>query len=718
MRAKMHEARRAEQSKDFTRAKALYLDAWAEEHNPRSLEAAARASALGGDAVGARRLYDRALTLAEASGDDVARITALAHLASGSPRLEGDVLELAFGGRVIERDLKSGAARLLLDTDDADAGLTRLGTLAFAHHKVGDLVLNVYDLLTGTLALKVPGASFFAFSPDDTLLAVSSQTGHMKVLDVATGDAVATFSFDARDCDIELLEFAPDRDHVVAVGDVAGGAVLRSWDVTTKARVGADVAAAPGSSRGVASRDGHWLVHGGVDAQNNSVLRVRDMIAGKYVADLPGRFYNVWGFAISNDGKFVATGSRSSLRLWDVAKKKQTFTVSPEGYGFDDSHRFGFSDDNTSVTLSSYGVTSWDVATGATTPLLTSHPPLWVSQVAWAPDGSAAAFALALSVRVVPRRGDAHTVCETAPTTFHHPVNVAFSHDGKSFTCAIADGTVRTYDTATWTERAPGLVLGKAFSFANDDIVDLAFAPDDKAIVMVSSTQLRKLDAQTGAELGKVTFKHPTKRLASRHTLFNDGTVAMRVMGGGLALFDANGVYVRDVALPTPVLADALSADGKTYVAFHDGALDVRDLAAETARTVPLTLKAQPKSITVSADGKNIAVISRNDEVATVVGSDVHVLERSGMRAWVIGNTFALLVAPTTIEMRHAQDPVVSLELENDGVLGVLPSGAFELRGKAELGCVIGATTLDRETCDDRAREDVISSWLDRAAKP
>jgi len=34
------------------------------------------------------------------------------------------------------------------------------------------------------------------------------------------------------------------------------------------------------------------------------------------------------------------------------------------------------------------------------------------------------------------------------------------------------------------------------------------------------------------------------------------------------------------------------------------------------------------------------------------------------------------------------------------------------VRGKPELECVVGTTFLTRETCQDRAKDDIVNAWL------
>jgi len=721
MRAKMREARVAELAKDFPRAQGLYLDAWAEQHTPRALEAAARVAALAGDLPTSRRLLGRTLALAEAGASQVAHLTSIPQVTRGSPYLAGDELTLAAGGTVIRHDLKSGNARVLVDAvDDYNARLSTAGTFAVARHK-NTASADVFDLLTGTLAFKVDDVGASAFSPDDTLFAVSflgpspATEGRIRVFDTITGEVVASLKFEPI-VDLPFVGFAPDRNHVIAVGgrDVAAATpatIMREWDLSTKAPVGPDLVMGEGIAGAAAtSRDGHWLVYRRLTSSGTTFVRVRDMVTGKPAAELPGRFFSVDGYAISEDGKTIATGSSSSIRLWDVAKNKQLYVVKDER-SYDDQHLYTFSDDGTALIKEAQTMESWDVATGKMTAIPLSTRPTIVD-ASWSPDGSVAAIATPYSVNVVGTgTKEPLVVCDTEKDKMQRPMAIAFSHDGKSFACATDNGPVRIYDATTWTERAKA----KGAAFTTDIPVDLGFAQDDKAISVIVGKELRRFDAQTGADIAKVTLKHPTKTLASRHTLFGDGTLAVW-LAGGAALFDAAGVYQRDVALPTPTLASVFSRDGKTYVSMTATGIDILDVTTGTTRNVPYVAKVKSSRLVVSSDGKAIAVVSSDGGVTTITGEEVRTLDHvTASRVWFAGRGLAMLVGSNAIALRRGAEPLATLELQSSGLLASLSTGMFETRGKPEIICVVGTTTLERGTCAEREREDVVGAWLDRA---
>jgi WD40 repeat protein len=705
LRAKMRDAWNAEQAKDFARARTLYLEAWTEQHESRALEGAARAAAYAGDAAGARRLRDRALTLAEATSHAHAAVRAKA-AGGGSARLIGNTLVVARGGEVDMVEVDSGDVRVAVQSTDVDAKLSPLGTLAYAHHKEGDLTMNVWDVLSGTLALKLEGASHLAFSPDDTRIAAMSDKGHVRVIDVGTGDVIGTFDWGTTSETRIFVVFAPDRDHVAVIGNDRTEDVIRTWDVTTKSRTGPDVAMKQLVETAFTSQNGHWLC-----TQSGDAFRVRDMVAGKDVADVKAdqQLHNVYPCTVSNDGKAMVTRGRLSIRLWDVAQQKQTFVEeagSFGGYDYQDTAYFGFTDDSRAVLYASpwaAPVWSWDVATGKKTAMPTD-PKRWVHAAAWAP--GIAAFGTEDGVRVVREHGDVVVTCRSEEK-YQAPEVIELSHDGKSIACEMRDGTLRIYDTTTWAER------GRAPVAAQYDHVALRFSNDDKTLTVLTNTDRHTFDVRAATSAAKVKLKHPTRVLVADDpmqpharripAIFDDGTFSVRPWGGDAALFDAAGAWVRDLAVPTALAPGVFSADGSTFAAMTDTALVVIDVATGAKRSVPIAGHAAG-TIGMSRDGKTLVVGQ-----VVVTGADTH--EYDG--GILVAN---LLLDPHDVVIERASLFLgASLDIIGDAALATLPTGELEVRGKMSGGvCVAGAINLERATCDDRARDDVIAKWLER----
>lgn len=721
MRAKMREAWAAERAKDFAKAQGLYLDAWAEQHpNARALEAAARAASLAGDAAQGRRLRDRTLVETEATEHASAELSSRVRVVRGAARLSGDTLTLGWQGQVVARDLKTGELRVLLDATGGATRLSSYGTLAFVLPAHDTTPVSVYDLLTGKLLFKASQAAHAAASPDDALVAVQAAIdapqGQARILDATTGQEKTRLSGRWRSIGTDVFAFSPDASHVVAFDD--HDAVYRQWDLDK----GSPTSVLLPSKWGVAaaSPDGHFFVW--VEGPGEtSPLHVRDMVANKETARWTSRFVSVEALAVSNDGKTVATGSYGSLRLWDVAEKKQIFkesTYKASGWSTDSRDRdaFAFSDDGKTMVLAGNGLaTGWDVATGKETPLVPDQPDKTVLRVVRMPGDAGVALVLEDEVRIVPATGEPHAVCRGMKPAYFPiigPTSVAFSASGRSLACAMADGWIHVFDASTWTERA---VVKKGPKASGVNPVDLAFSADEKALVVVTDTSIVVYDAQTGAQSSKVALKHPRVGLMARHARFSDGRIAVRTLGAAAAIFGADGAYERDVPLVAGAPAgaqDDFSADGTAYAVALQKTLHLVDLAKGATRTVALPQLA--KSVALSADGKSVAVVGKDGTVYSLAGDEVHPvphLSRSAL-AWPKGSSVVAANKATIEAVPAAGGDVTTLEVGADGVVVRDAAGGFELRGKPELQCVVGKTYLSRETCADRAKDGLMASWL------
>ncbi len=591
MRAKMREADTAERAKDWARAKTLYIAAWGELHpNPRAIESAARMAALAGDAAESRRLRDRALVEAEAAEHAVAELTDRVRVVHGSPRLDGTTLWLADRGNVVARDTSTGELRVLVAGHGSHTTLSPRGTIAVSESESAwntPTTLAVWDVLTGDLLFRVSGVARYAVSPDDTRLLVHDfhasdvATQTARVFDVASGKVVAKFSGDwSSNVYGHVLFFAPGAEHAYfyAEGNDAG---FRQWSSAKNAFTAVRLPSAQGVA--APSIDGRFVAFL-ERTEDGAPIHVRDMTTDKDVAQVTGHFHSVETLAVSPDGKTLATGSRNSLRLWDVASKKQLSKEDTEDQGgvtdSRDPTEFAFSSDGKTMVLAGRGLaTAWDVATGAKKPLVSDQPPKKVLRVAPAPDG--VAIVLEDEVRIVPRAGEPTTVCRGMTPLYHDiigPTNVAFSSSGKSFACAMSDGWVHVFDTSTWKERAV-VKRGPAAPAARP--VDLVFSSDDKALTVVSDGGRTTYDAATGTLVERSPFKHAGVGLAPRHARFDDGGFAVRTWSGALALFDASGAFAHDVKLPFAASIDSLdafSADGSTYAVAVGKTLHLVDL--------------------------------------------------------------------------------------------------------------------------------------------
>jgi len=737
LRAKMREAFAAAQVKDYARAKSLFLDAWTEHHpSPLSLEDAGRMASLAGDSAGARRARDRALVEAEAMEHVTALVTNRVRASEGAARLVGGTLTIAERGKVVARDLATGELRVLLDRDGNNMTLSPLGTLAFTTTRsiTEPDDVRIYDLLTGGRLLDGEHLTSATASNDDALVVVRGG-GNARVVDVASGEVRAKLEGDAF-TKLWMVGFGPGSTVVVydpGKDDGYTGGVFRMWD-TQKNALGAFLAPAARPFAGV-SVGGRYLVtlgHGENDAYDAMPLGVRDLETGKVVAEWTGLFGFLTGVSVTPDAKTVATASQNSVRLWDVAAKKQTFIAARtrRGDNYDsDLGRYAFSDDGKTIVLGREARTMlWDVATGVETEVVSNQREKDVLRVV--PLGEAGVvLVMNDEVRVVPLVGDAHTICRGFHQRFYPdvgPTNAVVSPTGKSVACSMSGGAVHVFDTATWQERSridapvPGSFKQGFGGFVWDGVpptvrpVDLAFSPDDASLTVVSDTTITTYDASTGKQSSKVTLRAPKLVLAARHARFEGGRVLVKTSSGSGAIFDAAGAFDREVKLVAgaPIDApDAFSADGKTYAVAIRSVLHTVDMDSGADHTTDLPIGA--RTLALSPDGKASLIVGTDGAVYQPAAGSVTKLEPGpAKRAFFAGKAMvAVTGSGDTLELLVTGRSPRVLEVDPNGLVARSATGTFEARGKPEAECIVGHVMLTLETCADRAESGLVEAW-------
>ena len=728
MRAKMREAFAASRTKDFARASALYLDAWAERHpNPVALEDAGRMAGLAGDAPRARRLRDRALFEAEASEHAVAVVTNRVRASAGAGRLVSGTLTVADGGKIVARDA-GGELRVLLDADGRSPALSPLGTLATTTAPDGDATfVRVYDLLTGERLLEHDRSTFAVASPDDTRLFVRGTSGD-RIVDAATGDVRAKLDAPGF-AKLDVIGFASNGDLVVRDSST-DTATFRDWDV----RKDAFGSLASPSSRGVGfvSSTGRYFVSLGIGDFDAMPLMVRDLETRKVVAQWSGRFGSVDAFDLTPDASVLATGSYNSVRLWTVAQRKQGFVANRtrRGDNFDDDlGQFAFSDDGKTVILGRDARTMlWDVATGTERETVSNQRDEDVLRALPFGDGGVI-FVLDDAVRVVPAGGDAHVLCRGYHQRFYPdvgPTNAVLSPSGKSLACSMSGGAVHVFDTATWKEQASirgpdaAPLTNTGMVYVWDGVpptvrpVDLAFSADDATLTVVSDGAVHAYDARTGKELSSRALHDPTLALVRRHARFADGSVLAKTADGNGALFDASGARRRTVKLvPGARLdaPDAFSADGKAYAVVVGDVLHT--VALDTGDDRATKLQAPATAIALSGDGRTAAVVGKDGSAYRVSATTKKIEDGGAKRAFFLGGALVVVTGKgDTLDLFAGDDPPRTLEIDPNGLVARGPGGAFEVRGRPEAECVVGRVFLTEETCADRAAPGLVAAWL------
>ncbi len=249
--------------------------------------------------------------------------------------------------------------------------------------------------------------------------------------------------------------------------------------------------------------------------RDNNMRRVRELLDScpedlrgwewhrlDYVSDvsrmtLRGHADDVWGVAISPDGKRIASGSfDKTVKVWDVESGIELMTLR----GHED--RVGpvaFSPDGRRIVSGSMDrtVRLWDATTGEELMKLIGHD-AEVQSVAFSPDGGRILSDLGDKTIKV---WDAGTGEELMTLEGHRAevLSAAFSPDGKRIASAGQDSVVRLWDASTGKEVM--ILRGH-----QGDISSVVFSADGKRIVTSSwDGTIRLWNPATGDEL--MTFK-------------------------------------------------------------------------------------------------------------------------------------------------------------------------------------------------------------------
>ena len=413
-----------------------------------------------------------------------------------------------------------------------------------------------------------------AVSPDGQLLALGSETGHVRLLDLGSG-AVRSLS-GRHDGSVIRLAFTPDGSRLITSG--ADGQAIE-WDV---------------ESGSVAERySGHSGQIWGFDLQTDGSTLVTSATDGRAIVwDLAGnrrldrrftlRRYgdssDIWyvvdvtrGVAVSPDGRTLAVTHRNgTVELLDTAtlRRQRAFRAIP---GFASSAAFSPDGRLLAVTGAGGRVTLWNPRTGARAGELRGLR-ADSQALAFSPDGSLLAAAEALfeppRMRIWDvRRGRRTSFAAASPASalaFSHdgkllaaaagregieiwdphdsklakfvdtpePTRaVAFSPDGSLLVAGFNDGTVQFFSTDGWRR------VGRPFDAHAGVVVSTVFSPDGRMLATTGDDGAVALwDVATRKPVGTPVTVEPDTRVTAAFSPTGSHLFAVSTGSRGLRL--------------------------------------------------------------------------------------------------------------------------------------------------------------------------------------
>jgi WD40 repeat protein len=545
-----------------------------------------------------------------------------------------------------------------------------------------------------------------AFSPDGKLLVGASERSQLRTWNAITGQQLdkANGAFHGGTFPFFWVGFSPDGKFLVAGGgkknepggvrvgvwDVAkrrqlyklsddtervwwcsissdskmlatnGDQSIVLWDLATGARRSETEKTSHRIYRMQFSPDGKLLAANGGDGAEG-VVSLWDTTTGKVVGTLTGHEQDVRALAFTHDGKTLATGGKDrTIRLWDVATRKQTrlfqgaktesdpmvepapilaTAYSPDGTSVatadeegqvslyalspprllrswiahsDAAAALAYSPDGRLLVTGGYdkAIKVWNLATGDLVRTLEGHKG-WILSSVFSHDGQTLASG---SYDRTIRLWNVADGAERKVLVGHSATvrSLAFSHDDKLLASGSADQTVRLWDTTSGQEQA-------SLSGHEAVVRSVAFSPDDRLVASGGEDQTIKL-WNVGSHALRGTLTGHSDIVSA--VAFAQETLVSTSWDRTIRTWDVDAIEPRGSlpAASSPVVALAVTSDGRRLLTANaDQSLVLwKSTMVQGQRTGSLgQYRAFPWSAAFSPDGASLAVAAGGFEDET-----------------------------------------------------------------------------------------------------
>jgi WD40 repeat protein/tRNA A-37 threonylcarbamoyl transferase component Bud32 len=242
------------------------------------------------------------------------------------------------------------------------------------------------------------------------------------------------------------------------------------------------------------SPEGKYLASG-----SYKTIKIWETTTGKLIRTLEGHSIYVHSVAFSPDGKFLASGSLDgTIKIWETATGELIRTLE-EHSGTVDSVAFSPDGKYLASGSSDKTIKIWETATGELIRTLEGHSG-FVNSVAFSPDGKYLASGNYDNTIKIWETATGKLI-RTLEGHSDYVNSVAFSPDGKYLASGSSDNTIKIWETATGK-------LIRTLEGHSDSVNSVAFSPDGKYLASGSVDKTIKIWETTTGKLIRTLEGH------------------------------------------------------------------------------------------------------------------------------------------------------------------------------------------------------------------